>query len=143
MTVDAKGNVWFGPYSNGAVAMFDAKAETFVQIPEHQREPPRRRRRPRRHGLGRLQRRRQQRLRPQPDRLQHDDRVQFHTFPQCGTPVGVSIDVDGFVWMVDHSGWAYRIDPETYEKVQVVVPGDHYTYSDMTGGGLVNAVVPG
>src|SRR5690606_33299842 len=67
--------------------------------------------------------------------------VQFHTFEQCGTPVGVSIDVDGYVWMVDHSGWAYRIDPNTYEKTQVMIAGDHYTYSDMTGGGLVNAVI--
>ena len=60
---------------------------------------------------------------------------------ECGTPVGVSIDVDGFVWMVDYNGWAYRIDPNTYEKVLVPIAGDHYTYSDMTGGGLVNAVV--
>ncbi len=142
MTVDAKGNPWFGPYSNGAVAMFDAQTETFVQIPgtnENHR------------GVA-----------VAPDGMvwvaanaggthgcglnQIDSNtmtaVQFHTFEQCGTPVGVSIDVDGFVWMVDHSGWAYRIDPNTYEKVQVVIPGDHYTYSDMTGGGLQNAIIP-
>jgi hypothetical protein len=142
MTVDAKGNPWFGPYSNGAVAMFDAQTETFAQIPGTNENH--------RgvavdgdgmvwvaanaggtHGCG---------------LNQIDSKtmslVQFHTFPQCGTPVGVSIDVDGFVWMVDHSGWAYRIDPNTYEKVQVVIPGDHYTYSDMTGGGLQNAIIP-
>jgi hypothetical protein len=142
MTVDGKGNPWFGPYNNGAVAMFDAQTETFAEIPgtnENHR------------GVA-----------VAPDGMvwvatnaggthgcglnQIDSNtmtaVQFHTFPQCGTPVGVSIDVDGFVWMVDHSGWAYRIDPNTYEKVQVVIAGDHYTYSDMTGGGLQNAIIP-
>ncbi len=68
--------------------------------------------------------------------------VQFHKFPMCGTPVGVSIDVDGFIWMVDNDGLANRIDPDTYEKIQIPVAGDHYTYSDMTGGGLVGAVIP-
>ncbi|MFY0539623.1 lyase [Nannocystis pusilla] len=143
MTVDGKGNVWFGPYNNGNVAMFDAQTETFHQVPNSAENH--------RglavdgngmawvaanaggtHGCG----------------LNQIDTntmtaVQFHTFEQCSTPVGVSIDVDGFVWMVDYGGWAYRIDPETYAKTQVLIAGDHYTYSDMTGGGLFNAVMPG
>jgi len=142
MTVDVKGNVWFGPYSNQPVAMFDAKLEQFFQIPGSNEN----------HrgvavdgngmvwvasnnggtngcGLNQID-------------SNTMTQVQFHKFDQCGTPVGVSIDVDGFVWMVDHSGWTYRIDPETYEKTQVVIPGDHYTYSDMTGGGLIGAVIP-
>ena len=68
--------------------------------------------------------------------------VQFHTFPQCGTPVGMSIDVDGDVWLVDYNGWAYEIDPETYAKTLVPIANVHYTYSDMTGGGLQNAIIP-
>jgi streptogramin lyase len=142
MTVDAKGNPWFGPYNNGPVAMFDAKTETFMQVPgsnENHR------------GVA-----------VAPDGMvwvatnaggthgcglnQIDSNtmtlVQFHNFPQCGTPVGVSIDVDNFVWMVDHDGWAYRLDPETYQKTQVLIAGNHYTYSDMTGGGLQNAIIP-
>ena len=142
MTVDFKGNVWFGPYYGQPVAMFDAKTETFVQVP----------------GTGENHRG----VAVDSDGMvwvasndggtngcglnQIDSntmtQVQFHKFPQCGVPVGVSIDVDGFVWMVDNNGWAYRLDPETYEKIQVVVPGDHYTYSDMTGGGLQNAIIP-
>lgn len=143
MTVDGKGNPWFGPYSNGNVAYFDAQTETFHQIPGTSENH--------RgvavdqsgqvwvasnaggtHGCGLNQ-------------IDANTKtfVQFHTFPQCGTPVGVSIDVDGFIWMVDFNGWAYRIDPNTYEKVLVTIPGDHYTYSDMTGGGLVGAVMPG
>lgn len=142
MTVDVKGNVWFGPYSNQPVAMFDAALEQFVQVPGTTEN----------HrgvavdgdgmvwvasnnggtngcGLNQID-------------SNTMTQVQFHKFPQCGTPVGVSIDVDGFIWMVDNDGWAYRIDPDTYEKIQVVVAGDHYTYSDMTGGGLVGAVIP-
>jgi len=68
--------------------------------------------------------------------------VNFHKFDQCGTPVGVSVDVAGKIWMVDYNGWAYKIDPQTYVKELVTVANVHYTYSDMTGGGLLNAVVP-
>jgi len=142
MTVDAKGNPWFGPYNNSPVAMFDAKTETFVQIPGSNENH--------RgvavdgdgmvwvasnaggtHGCGMNQ-------------IDSNTMtvVQFHTFEQCSNPVGISIDVDGFVWMVDYGGWAYRIDPDTYQKQQVIIPGDHYTYSDMTGGGLQNAIIP-
>ena len=68
--------------------------------------------------------------------------VQFHTFPQCGTPVGMSIDVDGDVWLVDYNGWAYEIDPETYAKTLVPIANVHYTYSDMTEGLLDDRIVP-
>ena len=142
MTVDGKGNVWFGPYSNQPVAMFDAALEQFVVVPGTTEN----------HrgvavdgdgmvwvasnaggtngcGLNQID-------------SNTMTQVQFHKFPMCGTPVGVSIDVDGFIWMVDNDGLANRIDPDTYEKIQIPVAGDHYTYSDMTGGGLVGAVIP-
>jgi streptogramin lyase len=61
---------------------------------------------------------------------------------QCSTPVGVSIDVEGFVWMVDQAGWAWKIDPDDYSMEQVLIAGNHYTYSDMTGGGLNAVIVP-
>jgi len=143
MTVDGEGDVWFGTYNNEPMARFNHITEQFEKV----------------NGAGQNHRG----IAVDGNGMawsatnaggtngcgleQVDTKtmtvVQFHTFPQCGTPVGVSIDVDGFVWMVDHSGWAYRIDPNTYEKTQVVIAGDHYTYSDMTGGGLVNAVMPG
>jgi hypothetical protein len=66
--------------------------------------------------------------------------VKFHNFNQCSTPVGVSIDPEGFVWIVDQQGWAWKFNPEDESKEQVIIAGNHYTYSDMTGGGL-NAVV--
>jgi streptogramin lyase len=57
--------------------------------------------------------------------------------PGCSTPVGVSIDVDGFVWVVDQNGTAFKVDPTTY-AIQLTVSGlvGPYTYSDMTGAGL-------
>ena len=51
-------------------------------------------------------------------------------------------DGNGKVWMVDYNGWAYKMDPQTYDKQLVNIANVHYTYSDMTGGGLLNAVVP-
>jgi len=72
--------------------------------------------------------------------------------PECNNPVGVSIDVHGFVWIVDTfgrlqapqgepqattNGVAHKVDPATGVTVSstqnLVQP---YTYSDMTGGGL-------
>lgn len=49
---------------------------------------------------------------------------------------GVSIDFDGFVWMVDETDSAWKIDPSTgtWERYQGLT--GPYTYSDMTGWGL-------
>ncbi len=61
----------------------------------------------------------------------------------ASTPVGVSIDVDGFVWVVDQGGWAFKVDPETYAVVlKVEGLNQPYTYSDMTGAGLNLVVNP-
>jgi streptogramin lyase len=58
--------------------------------------------------------------------------------PGCNVPVGISIDIDGFVWMVDQgASTAFKIDPVTYQVVLSVTGLDSpYTYSDMTGNGL-------
>jgi streptogramin lyase len=64
--------------------------------------------------------------------------------PGCFVPVGVSIDVEGYVWVVDQgANMAFKVDPETYQ-VQLTVPGlvSPYTYSDMTGAGLNLVVNP-
>ena len=58
--------------------------------------------------------------------------------PGCGEPVGISIDVEGFVWVVDRTAeLAYKVDPDTHDIV-LTVTGliEPYTYSDMTGHGL-------
>ncbi|MFY0532600.1 hypothetical protein [Nannocystis pusilla] len=58
------------------------------------------------------------------------------TLPDCGSPWGVSIDNEGYVWVVDKANKAYEVDPDTYE-IKLVVTGlvNPYTYSDMTGQG--------
>jgi streptogramin lyase len=64
--------------------------------------------------------------------------------PGCVTPVGVSIDVEGYVWVVDQgANQAMKIDPDTYQ-LQLSVPNlvNPYTYSDMTGAGLNLVVNP-
>jgi len=64
--------------------------------------------------------------------------------PGCATPVGVSIDVEGFVWVVDQTlAAAFKVDPDTF-AIELVVDGleDPYTYSDMTGAGLNLVVNP-
>ncbi|MGB1013509.1 MAG: hypothetical protein ACPG4T_05180, partial [Nannocystaceae bacterium] len=55
--------------------------------------------------------------------------------PGCSNPVGVSIDIDDYVWIVDQgASIAYKIDPTTFE-ILLMVEGLNkpYTYSDMTG----------
>jgi streptogramin lyase len=63
--------------------------------------------------------------------------------PDCGEPVGVSIDVDGFVWVVDRDAdRAFKVDPDDYSTVTVGDLVGPYTYSDMTGAGLDLVVNP-
>lgn len=64
--------------------------------------------------------------------------------PGCVTPVGTSIDAEGFVWVVDQgNSTAYKVDPDTYDVTQQVTGLiSPYTYSDMTGAGLDLVVNP-
>lgn len=49
----------------------------------------------------------------------------------------MSIDNEGYVWVVDKANQAFKVDPDTYE-IKLIVSGliNPYTYSDMTGQGL-------
>ncbi len=63
--------------------------------------------------------------------------------PGCVTPVGVSIDVDGMVWVVDKDGdRAFKVNPIDDSVITVEGLIDPYTYSDMTGAGLGLVVNP-
>jgi hypothetical protein len=64
--------------------------------------------------------------------------------PGCSTPVGVSIDAEGYVWVVDQgANRAFKVDPETYAIVdQVTGLVSPYTYSDMTGAGINAQIQP-
>ena len=145
MTVDNKGRVWFANWNgHGGVSFFDSNTETWTVIPNSGSNIYRgiavdsndqvwvASDAGGTNGCGMMQ----------VDGV-NNAVVLFHTFPQCSTPLGMSIDVDGDVWLVDHDGWAWEIDPGTYQKTQVPIANTHYTYSDMTGGGLKNAITPG
>ena len=63
--------------------------------------------------------------------------------PACVGPVGVSIDVDGSVWIPDREGnMAFKLDPSTLQAETVTGLVGPYTYSDMTGAGLGLVVNP-
>jgi streptogramin lyase len=63
--------------------------------------------------------------------------------PGCSEPVGVSIDFEGYVWVVDRGAdQAYKVDPDDYSSVTVGGLVDPYTYSDMTGVGLDGIINP-
>jgi streptogramin lyase len=55
----------------------------------------------------------------------------------CMEPVGVSIDMDGQVWLPDFgANAAYRLDPDDLTSARTLGLNGPYTYSDMTGAGL-------
>lgn len=69
-----------------------------------------------------------------------DDHIDL---PGCGSPIGVSIDRDGFVWVVDQgANKAFKVDPNDYMTQEVTGLSGPYTYSDMTGSGLGLVVDP-
>lgn len=64
--------------------------------------------------------------------------------PGCQDPVGVTIDRDGFVWVVDRgSSVAWKVDP-TLLNIAATVSGltSPYTYSDFSGSGLDLVINP-
>ena len=65
--------------------------------------------------------------------------VTQHVPNPCSTAIGLSVDIEKFVWLVDQEGWAWKIDANNVPAMkQVSVPGSHYVYSDMTGGQLLS-----
>lgn len=70
--------------------------------------------------------------------------INLFQIPGCSQPVGISIDVEGFVWVVDQgANAAFKVDP-VGPAVALTVGGlvGPYTYSDMTGAGLNLVVNP-
>jgi len=142
-TVDADGNFWLAGY-NGPVSYFDAETETFnpiagtngrhrgIAIDGQKRVWAATNNGGGNYGCGLVQ-------------IDGDAKtfVKFHALPQCSTPVGVSIDTEGYIWGVDYAGWAFKIDGDTLEMEQIMIADIHYTYSDMTGGGLKGVILPG
>jgi len=135
-TVDQDGNAWFGGCS-GPITVYDQKNLSFTTIA----------------GTGACHRgvtadeKYVWVASNSPCGLVQVDRlnrtlIAKHVLPQCGTAIGLSIDVEKNVWLVDQSGWAWKFDPENVKGMKKVdVVGSHYVYSDMTGGQL-RSVLP-
>ncbi len=63
--------------------------------------------------------------------------------PGCAGPVGVSIDIDGNVWLPDREAdLAFKLNPLDYTSTTTPGLVAPYTYSDMTGAGLGLVVNP-
>ncbi|MBX7079926.1 MAG: hypothetical protein K1X88_12100 [Nannocystaceae bacterium] len=135
ITVDHAGRVWFGA-DIGATARYDPATTTWMTIPGTT-------------GLG---------IQEHPDGY-----MWMGTFPTTGIQAidvetlalgpfialpspsqtkGVSIDFYGYVWLVDMTQTAWRIDPDTLAFESYDELDSPYTYSDMTGWGLSNVVGP-
>jgi len=71
-----------------------------------------------------------------------DTMVLDYNWPVPSYVHGTSIDFQGFVWGVSRDTRAYRVDPATGAVDTVDGLNSPYTYSDMTGFGLANAVGP-
>jgi streptogramin lyase len=68
--------------------------------------------------------------------------LDFINVPAASLGKGVSIDFNGYIWLVDMSHSAFRIDPDTHEYVAYDGLTGPYTYSDMTGFGLASVSRP-
>ena len=135
MTFDSEGHAWVAGYSGGT-ARFTPDTETWdvVQVT----------------GLG-MQADSEGRVwvanySPSPGVTAIDvetlDILDFIPIPGGGTTKGVSIDFEGYVWLVNMGSNAYRVDPETHLYESYDGLDGAYTYSDMTGAGLKNVAFP-
>lgn len=78
------------------------------------------------------------------DRITHTVINDAIPLPGCQDPVGITIDRDGFVWVVDRgASVAWKVDPATYD-IAATVSGLNgpYTYSDFSGSGLDLVINP-
>ena len=135
MTVDSDGNVWTGGCS-GPVSMFDPVANQWISIAGtsacHR-------------GIGAGDQYVWVASNSPCGLVQIDRKsrtlVTKHTPPGCSVAIGISIDVENYLWLVDQSGFAWKINQDNVQwDKKVTVPGSHYVYSDMTGGQLLSVL---
>jgi len=68
--------------------------------------------------------------------------IATHTIGTELEMIGVAVDFKGYVWTVSkRSMQAYKFHPETHEFLALEIGYSPYTYSDMTGTQLRNAVI--
>jgi hypothetical protein len=145
MGVDGDGQPWFATYSGGAgvdfIYRFDPITQTFFSaggVTGRYR------------GLAIDREDRVWVAGNSPCRLAVFDRLNDNVIndaielPGCSDPVGVTIDRDGFVWVVDRgASVAWKVDPVAYTIVATVTGlTSPYTYSDFSGSGLDLVINP-
>ena len=137
IALDADNNVWLASYQLGAVIKFDPNTEKFQVFPA-----------PNPGGVtlrgimvdrdGILWAAANTACSLQAFNTKTNTWISPHvTLPECLEPVGISLDAQNNVWVVDReAARAYRYNPMTKEMAQVTGFEKPYTYSDMTGYAL-------
>lgn len=132
-TIDRDGDAWFGGW-NGPVTVYDQKTQTFTAIPDTSGA----------HRGVAADENFVWAAHNSPCQLIQVDRkartlVMKHVTNPCSTAIGLSIDVEKKVWLVDQGGFAWKFAPDNVPgMMKVDVLGSHYVYSDMTGGQLLS-----
>ncbi len=140
MALDGDGDPWFGGCS-GQVVTFDAKTEKFITVGtpggclrglQVDQE-----------GRGWIAKNGGGGCLVQVDTIANTIVNPNINLPGCITTVGVSIDIEGFVWVVDQSAQlAFKVNPDTLQAQTVGGLVGPYTYSDMTGAGIRLQALP-
>lgn len=134
-TIDRDGDAWFGGW-DGPVTVYSQKAQTFTAIPGTS-------------GAHRGVAADEDFVwaaHNSPCQLVQVDRknrtlIQKHVTNPCNTAIGLSIDIEKYVWLVDQGGYAWKFKPNDVPGAQKVdIVGSHYVYSDMTGGQLLSVL---
>ncbi len=74
------------------------------------------------------------------DTMQITDMITKADIPDLGNSWGLATDVEGYLWAVEMGTQAYKIDRTDYSYEIFNNNTSMYTYSDMTGFGLVNVI---
>ena len=132
-TIDRDGDAWFGGWT-GPVTVYDQKAQTFTQIVGTSGA----------HRGVAADEKFVWAANNSPCGLIQVDRqnrtlIAKHVPNPCTTPIGLSIDVENFVWLIDQNARAWKFAADNVMGMQLMnVAGSHYVYSDMTGGQLLS-----
>nr|WP_293177494.1 lyase [Nannocystis sp.] len=134
MTIDRDGDAWFGGWT-GPVTVYEQKSGTFTAIPGTAGGAHR--------GVA-ADENFVWAANNNPCELVQVDRkartlIAKHKTNPCSTAIGLSIDVEKYVWLVNQGGFAFKFAPDNVAAMKKVdVVGSHYVYSDMTGGQLLS-----
>lgn len=78
-----------------------------------------------------------------PDTVQVVDIIDTDDVPDLSGTKGISVDVEGFLWVLQQGTKAWKIDRDSHDFEVFNNTTSMYTYSDMTGFGLKNVAPAG